>query len=115
MTSALARAGWTHVCYVVEAAENIFPGLFGFKSRLFLVLFRGLKETFGVMNTHRVIFVQMQCGSLIKQSFLKVMKAVLWKQCFYTIPLVVQVDYCARQLSGETPSVSRRHKESRTP
>lgn len=45
--------GWTHVCYVVKAAENIFPGLFGFKSSLFLMLFCGLEKTFRFMNTHK--------------------------------------------------------------
>lgn len=40
----ITQDGWTHVCYVVKAAENIFPGLFGFKSCLFLMLFCGLKD-----------------------------------------------------------------------
>lgn len=49
----VTRDGWTHVCYVVKAAENVFPGLFGFKSSLFLMLFCGLEKTFRFMNTHK--------------------------------------------------------------
>lgn len=49
----VTRDGRTHVCYVVKAAENIFPGLFGFKSSLFLMLFCGLERTFRFMNTHK--------------------------------------------------------------
>lgn len=39
-----SRDGWTHLCYVVEAAEDVFSGLFGFEPSLFLVLFRGLRK-----------------------------------------------------------------------
>lgn len=35
---------WTHVSYVIQTAEDVLSGLFGFKSRLFLVLFCSLEE-----------------------------------------------------------------------
>lgn len=63
----------THVCYVVKAAENVFPGLFGFKSCLFLMLFCGLKKTFRFMNTHtpthRINFVQINSGKKANSGF----------------------------------------------
>lgn len=40
----VARGGWTHVCDVVEAAEDVFSGLFGFEPSLFLMLFCGLRN-----------------------------------------------------------------------
>lgn len=40
----LIWVGWTHVCYVIETAEDVLSGLFGFKSRLFLMLLCRLDE-----------------------------------------------------------------------
>lgn len=40
------------MCYVVQAAENVLSGLFGFKTRLFLVLFCCLKKTKVLMTEH---------------------------------------------------------------
>lgn len=37
-------SGVTHMCYVIQTAEDVLPGLFGFKSCLFLMLFCCLKE-----------------------------------------------------------------------
>lgn len=34
---------WTHMCYVIQTAEDVLSGFFGFKSRLFLVLFCSLR------------------------------------------------------------------------
>lgn len=48
----LGRTGWTHVRDVVQAAEDVLSGLFGFKSRLLLVFFCGLKKKRGSVGTH---------------------------------------------------------------
>lgn len=45
ITSVGLNMNCTHVCYVIQTAEDVLSGLFGFKSGLFLVLFCRLEET----------------------------------------------------------------------
>lgn len=40
----VSQDGWTHVCDVVNAAEDVFSSLFGFEPSLFLMLFCGLRK-----------------------------------------------------------------------
>lgn len=44
-TGVFRNLGKTYVCYVIQTAEDVLSGLFGFKPRLFLVFFRCLRKT----------------------------------------------------------------------